>query len=106
MKKQKIELSEPTELDHWHLAHTESERFLAEFEHTLICLAQAFDRRIQFLGAFQDQIGQAAGWFLDFADLVDQHALRHRLDRVESIVDRGDKAQDIFGVDGGDEGAR
>jgi predicted MarR family transcription regulator len=44
MKKQKIELSEPTELDHWHLAHTESERFLAEFEHTLICLAQAFDR--------------------------------------------------------------
>ena len=44
MKKEKVTSDKPAELDHWHLAHTESERFLAEFEHTLICLAQAFDR--------------------------------------------------------------
>lgn len=30
--------------DHWHLAHTETERLIAEFEHTLICLCEAFGR--------------------------------------------------------------
>lgn len=34
----------PTPAEHWHLAHSETERLLAEFEHALICLCEAFGR--------------------------------------------------------------